>query len=421
MTKRLRSFHERSREYYADVCSIARPALTIILIAYVLNFSLEIFSAADTLVYTVSLSTAHLSLGVAIAWALIALTDALDGWLARKFKTELNGIGATLDERADKIAINIALLSLAFAGQISLYFAVIMLLRDIAATIIRTKTNKLPKSPVKAAQMPGKVKSFLQYVLIFVALLAPFPNKPTVIFLLAASATIMSLISGMQILLLALHAHDSSWLAGTNGKIGAPNWSSTTRMAIASVVPYVLYARPFGVYSGYAGVALLILALSTDKLDGWLARRYKQVTKAGKLLDPLCDKIILYPPAIALIMGYDISSCVPIIGSVFWNSVLLVAMLVAVFITFIRDFGFVVWYAFWGRKSPLELQSNIFDQIRFVLICIWLSAFALALVAHTEAISIFFAWLAFPFIIAASIFSIITIKVAIKNYVKKPS
>lgn len=37
---------------------------------------------------------------------------------------------------------------------------------------------------------------------------------------------------------------------------------------------------------------LFIIAASTDKIDGWMARKYNQVTELGKLMDPIADKLL---------------------------------------------------------------------------------------------------------------------------------
>ncbi len=40
-------------------------------------------------------------------------------------------------------------------------------------------------------------------------------------------------------------------------------------------------------------VGLLILASITDNLDGYLARKYNEITELGKIIDPLADKVVI--------------------------------------------------------------------------------------------------------------------------------
>ena len=42
-----------------------------------------------------------------------------------------------------------------------------------------------------------------------------------------------------------------------------------------------------------SAAAVFVLAAATDFLDGWLARRYGQVTTLGRILDPFVDKIVV--------------------------------------------------------------------------------------------------------------------------------
>jgi CDP-diacylglycerol--glycerol-3-phosphate 3-phosphatidyltransferase len=79
-----------------------------------------------------------------------------------------------------------------------------------------------------------------------------------------------------------------------------PNTITVVRMA---VVPVLL---AFPLYAGRVGslvVAwLFILAALGDLLDGWAARRGRQVTRIGKLLDPLADKLTVSTALIVLLV-----------------------------------------------------------------------------------------------------------------------
>lgn len=70
-----------------------------------------------------------------------------------------------------------------------------------------------------------------------------------------------------------------------------PNFLSFLRIIIALVAPFYLISDNLWVRI-IAGVFCTI-AIATDWLDGWYARKYNQITKLGKILDPIADKMLV--------------------------------------------------------------------------------------------------------------------------------
>lgn len=51
----------------------------------------------------------------------------------------------------------------------------------------------------------------------------------------------------------------------------------------------------------YVGLAIFLVAAVTDLFDGYLARKYNQITKLGILLDPIADKLLMSAAFISLV------------------------------------------------------------------------------------------------------------------------
>ena len=58
---------------------------------------------------------------------------------------------------------------------------------------------------------------------------------------------------------------------------------------------------------------LFIIASLTDFLDGYLARKYNQVTDTGKMLDAICDKALVNPILIILAANGFVPVIVPVV------------------------------------------------------------------------------------------------------------
>ena len=78
-----------------------------------------------------------------------------------------------------------------------------------------------------------------------------------------------------------------------------PNMLTSVRLGSIPLVVICLYFS--GRWSSFLAAAFFGLAFTTDFLDGYFARRYGEVTKLGKFLDPLADKILVSVTMIMLI------------------------------------------------------------------------------------------------------------------------
>jgi CDP-diacylglycerol--glycerol-3-phosphate 3-phosphatidyltransferase len=66
---------------------------------------------------------------------------------------------------------------------------------------------------------------------------------------------------------------------------------------ILIILPFILVASS----NPFLGAILFAVASLTDLLDGYIARRSKQVTKLGILLDPIADKLLVISALIVLV------------------------------------------------------------------------------------------------------------------------
>ena len=62
----------------------------------------------------------------------------------------------------------------------------------------------------------------------------------------------------------------------------------------------LVYYSPERDFLRYIALGIFILAVISDTIDGYLARRTKQKSKAGQVLDPLADKMLLMSAFICL-------------------------------------------------------------------------------------------------------------------------
>lgn len=84
-----------------------------------------------------------------------------------------------------------------------------------------------------------------------------------------------------------------------------PNYLTLARIFLVPILVVVLLTpfseKWFGIQSYALAIAIFLVATLTDILDGHLARRRKQVSKFGALLDPIADKLLVSAALIVLV------------------------------------------------------------------------------------------------------------------------
>ncbi len=131
-----------------------------------------------------------------------------------------------------------------------------------------------------------------------------------------------------------------------------PNTITTLRTGVVPVL-VLLPLWPDPASSRVIAWCFIVAAL-TDILDGWLARRGKQVTHIGKLLDPLADKLLV---STALIVLLAMEDRIPIWAT--WMVVVIVGRELAVTgLRGIASAGGQVMAASWLGKAK-TLSQNV--------------------------------------------------------------
>ncbi len=128
------------------------------------------------------------------------------------------------------------------------------------------------------------------------------------------------------------------------------NFLSVLRVLL---IPFLLDFIAQGPAAQLQAVLLLLIAGITDIGDGWVARRYNQVSRLGKILDPLADKIFL-----ACLLG----------GLVFWSDLPLWLLVML----FVRDLGIVLIGGLLLRSQGLVIAANRWGK--YTTLCMVLTA-----------------------------------------------
>lgn len=121
------------------------------------------------------------------------------------------------------------------------------------------------------------------------------------------------------------------------------------RIALVPVFAVALFAAD-GRSVGWrlVATALFVLAAVTDRVDGYVARRFAQVTDLGVLLDPIADKLLVGTALVGLWVLGDLP---------WWITVVVLARELGITVLRMRLLRYLVLPASRGGKLKTGLQS----------------------------------------------------------------
>src|SRR5574343_621701 len=154
--------------------------------------------------YIPGLTDAARNVLATVMFVVFAITDWLDGFLARKLN-QTSAFGAFLDPVADKFLVCASLLILVHMNRVHVLVALIIIGREIAISSLREGMAQIGASKSVAVHMIGKVKTTVQMVaipfLLFNGQLLGLIDTRTwgdVLIWLAAVLTVWSMVYYMQ-------------------------------------------------------------------------------------------------------------------------------------------------------------------------------------------------------------------------------
>ena len=104
-----------------------------------------------------------------LAFLLAALTDLLDGLIARRFKLT-SKLGAALDPIADKLNMFVATIPLAWQGLLPMWLAIAIVLRDVLI-VAGVLAYRLTIGPLKIAPTTlSKANTFIEFTVLLIVM-----------------------------------------------------------------------------------------------------------------------------------------------------------------------------------------------------------------------------------------------------------
>jgi CDP-diacylglycerol---glycerol-3-phosphate 3-phosphatidyltransferase len=109
----------------------------------------------------------------AIVFALAAITDGLDGYIARS-RRAITTFGKVMDPIADKLLITAALIALVSLERVAAWVAMVIIAREFAVSVLRVAAAQ--QGAIIPASLLGKVKTVTQVAAVMALIAANDPH-----------------------------------------------------------------------------------------------------------------------------------------------------------------------------------------------------------------------------------------------------
>jgi len=135
--------------------------------------------------------------------------------------------------------------------------------------------------------------------------------------------------------------------------INLPNILSLIRVVLAFVFAVLL----FNSYK-IPAAGVFLLAIATDVLDGYLARKYNQVTTLGKILDPAADRLLALLAFLILYLNHGLPLGLAIFA-IFYHLYIILG-----WVMLFQTKNITLAHTFWGKLNSF-MQAIMFFAVIF--------------------------------------------------------
>jgi CDP-diacylglycerol--glycerol-3-phosphate 3-phosphatidyltransferase len=156
------------------------------------------------------------------------------------------------------------------------------------------------------------------------------------------------------------------------------NKISTLRvLSVPFFIASLIYYSPQRYYFRFVALGIFMLGVVSDAVDGYIARKSQQHSKAGLVLDPLGDKLLLMSAFICLTLQSEFPLRFPL-----WVTLIVISrdviILLGALVVYMVKQDINISPTRWGKLTTIFQMSAVLGvllQLHFSVILWWLAVF----------------------------------------------